>query len=83
MYKLPDWEATEVNDSLWRVSNYGYPSAPQEGYDPTKRGYPDISALANKYQVVANGVIYSGKSSHKTLVFTKLFFPYRRVTFAS
>jgi len=39
----------------------GTNQAPKSGYDSTKRGYPDISALANKYQVVANGVVYVGK----------------------
>lgn len=59
VYTLPDWQANEVRNYFTLVS--GTSKAPQSGYDPTKRGYPDISALANRYQVVANGLTYVGK----------------------
>ncbi len=58
-YTLPSWQAAAVSGYFARVS--GTSQAPQAGYNPTMRGYPDISALANKYQVVANGMTYIGE----------------------
>lgn len=57
-YTLPSWQATEVTNYINRVVSSS--SAPQPGYDPSKRGYPDISVLANNYVVVANGMPYVG-----------------------
>lgn len=42
-------------------SGEGYPwQAPYSGYPINRRGYPDISALANRYIVAANGMFFQG-----------------------
>ena len=59
VYALPSWQATEVTNYVRSVVNSN--SAPLAGYDPTRRGYPDISVLANNYVVAADGLPYIGK----------------------
>eukprot|EP01032_Pedospumella_encystans_P018131 gene18131-20647_t len=56
VYALPSWQATEVTNYIRSVVNSN--SAPLAGYDPTRRGYPDISVLANNYVVAADGLPY-------------------------
>lgn len=57
-YTLPPWQASEVADYFEHV--IGTSDAPQPGYNPAMRGYPDVSMLANKYQVAAGGSFYLG-----------------------
>lgn len=64
VFPQPDYQKTAVN--AW-ISQYGGNS---QAYNRTGRAYPDISALANFYQVVMNGntISVSGTSASTPVV---------------
>jgi len=57
-YPLPSWQAQAVSSYFARVAGTG--KAPIGGYAVGTRGYPDVSALANRYKIAANGAMYTG-----------------------
>jgi len=67
-YSIPSWQRSAVSKYL--SAAVGSAINPEEGYSTGKRGYPDISALANKYPVVANGQLYtvSGTSASSPVI---------------
>ena len=57
-YAQPSWQTTAVKKYF--VGLWGTFMTPTSGFDKTKRGYPDVSALAKGYHVVADSKLYSG-----------------------
>lgn len=53
VHTLPAWQAGEVTTYFARVE--GTSKQPAAGFDSNKRGYPDVSILANRYEVIADG----------------------------
>jgi hypothetical protein len=58
-HALPSWQADQVEGYLRRVR--GTNKQPASGYDPTKRGYPDVALMANNYGVFTGGAFYRGE----------------------
>lgn len=52
-YPQPSWQTAQVNAYFQTVA--GTSQAPAAGYNPTGRGYPDVSALAARYVIYSNG----------------------------
>lgn len=59
-YPVQDWQAEAVADYADYVE-LAMINKPRLGYSLGKRGYPDISALANKYIIAARGQFYQSK----------------------
>jgi hypothetical protein len=58
-HDLPSWQADHVEGYFDRV--LGTNKQPVSGYNPTKRGYPDVSLMANNYGIITGGLFYSGE----------------------
>lgn len=57
MYGTPSWQQTQVTNYFNQVK--GTNVAPAPGYNANGRGYPDVSALAASYAVMAAGNLTS------------------------